>query len=158
MSAEPLYPSFDAPDLMVDETVETLQDVYAYKFDYEKRRLVVTGTGRAIKGGPVEAYRFWAVKCCLTERFQYPAYSSDFGVEFEAIIAAGYPRDIAESEIQRTIKEALMIDNRTLSVTNFAFEWQGDSCRINFELESVYSIDKVAIQRGGELSGRIQAA
>ncbi|EGQ21064.1 hypothetical protein HMPREF9372_3347 [Sporosarcina newyorkensis 2681] len=153
-----LYPSFDAPDLMADEVVETLQDVYAYKYDYDNERLVVTGTGKAVKGDPIDAYRFWAVKCCLTERYQYAAYSSDFGVEFQAIMEADYPRPIAESEIKRTIKEALMVDERTISVTTFSFEWSGDSCWINFKLESVYGIDNVEIQRGGELSGRIRAA
>lgn len=155
---EALYPSFDAPDLMVDEVVETLQDVYSYKFDYENERLVVTGSGKAIKGNSLDAYRFWAVKCCLTERYQYMAYSSDFGVEFHTIMAADYPRDIAQSEIKRTIVEALMVDERTVSVTSFTFEWEGDSCWITFQLESVYGVDKVEIQRGGELSGRVQAA
>lgn len=153
-----LYPSFDAPDLMADEVVETLQDVFAYKFNYDKEKLVVTGTGKAVKGGPIDAYRFWAVKCCLTERYQYAAYSTDFGVEFERIIAANYPRPIAESEIKRTITEALTIDNRTVSVTGFTFEWEGDSCWINFFLESVYGTDYVEIRRGGEVSGRIRAA
>ncbi|WP_060210307.1 DUF2634 domain-containing protein [Sporosarcina koreensis] len=153
-----LYPSFDAPDLMADEEVETLQDVYAYKFDYENEKLVVTGTGKAVKGDQIDAYRFWAVKCCITERFKYRSYSSDFGIEFEAIMAADYPRPIAESEIKRTITEALMVDERTVSVTGFSFEWEGDSCWINLSLESVYGTDYVEIRRGGELSGRIRAA
>ena len=158
MSAEPLYPAFDAPDLMVDELVERLQDVYAYKFDYENERLVVTGAGKTVEGNSIDAYRFWAVKCCLTERFQYSSYSDDFGVEFQSIVAAGYPRGIAESEIKRTITEALMVDDRTVSVSRFTFVWQGDSCWITFHLESVYGVDNVEIQRGGELSGRIQVA
>lgn len=158
MMTEQLYPSFDAPDLMADEEVEELREIVGYKFDYEKARLVVTGTGRAVKGGPIDAYRFWAVKCCLTERYQYAAYSSDFGVEFQSIISADYPRGIAESEIRRTITEALMVDERTVSVTGFTFYWEGDSCWISFLLESVYGIDDVEIQRGGELSGRIRAA
>ncbi|GKV54232.1 hypothetical protein NCCP2222_01790 [Sporosarcina sp. NCCP-2222] len=153
-----LYPSFDAPDLMADEEVETLQDVYAYKFDYDQERLVVTGTGKAVKGGPIDAYRFWAVKCCLTERYKYVSYTDDFGVEFERIMAADYPRPIAESEIKRTITEALMVDERTVSVGGFSFEWEGDSCWIHFDLESVYGTDYVEIRRGGELSGRIRAA
>ncbi|MHC8516981.1 DUF2634 domain-containing protein [Sporosarcina sp. ITBMC105] len=153
-----LYPSFDAPDLMADEEVETLQEVYAYKFDYANQQLVVTGTGKAVKGNPIDAYRFWAIKCCLTERYKYPAYTDDFGVEFERIATSDYPRPIAESEIRRTIVESLMVDERTVSVDAFTFDWQGDSCWISFKLESVYSTDYVEIQRGGELSGRILAA
>lgn len=156
--AEQLYPSFDAPDLMVDEEVEELRDIVGYKFDYSDERLVVTGTGRAVKGNSLDAYRFWAIKCCLTERYQYAAYSTDFGIEFQSIIAAGYPRGIAESEIKRSITEALMVDERTVTVTSFTFNWEGDSCWIAFTLESVYSVDNVEIQRGGELSGRIHAA
>lgn len=153
-----LYPTFDAPNLMADERIEDLQDVYAYKFDYEKEKLFVTGTGKAVMGNPVDAYRFWAVKCCLTERYQYPAYSSDFGVEFQRIIEANYPRAITESEIKRTIVESLMVDQRTVTVNGFSFDWSGDSCWINFNLESVYGTDYVEIQRGGELSGRVRTA
>lgn len=155
---EPLYPSFDAPNLMVDEQVENLVDVHSYKFDHEKEQLVVTRTGKAIKGSSLDAYRFWAVKCLLTERYQYSSYSPDFGIEFQRIMEADYPRSIAESEMKRTIVEALMVDDRTVSATNFSFEWEGDSCWISFILESVYSVDVVEIQRGGELSGRIRAA
>lgn len=153
-----LYPSFDAPELMADEIIENLEEVHAYKFDHEKEKLVVTGTGKALKGTPLEAYRFWAVKCLLTERYQYAAYGSDFGIEFQKIMEADYPRAIAESEIKRTISEALMVDDRTVSATSFKFDWEGDSCWITFILESVYGVDYVDVQRGGELSGRIRAA
>lgn len=155
---EQFYPSFDSPDLMAGEQVETLEEVRAAKFNLEEGQLVVTGIGKVVTGDPVDAYRFWAIKCCLTERYQYEAYSPDFGVEFQRIVEANYPRPIAESEIKRTITEALMIDGRTVSTSAFRFEWSGDSCWIYFQLESVYGIDHVEIVRGGELSGRVLAA
>lgn len=154
--SERLYPSFDAPDLMADEEVEQLEDVNAYKYDYDKEKHVVTGTGKAVLGDSRDAYLFWACKCLLTERYAYDAYSDDFGIEFERIVRANYPREIAESELKRTISEALKVDARTVSVFDFTFEWQGDSCWIDFALESVYGVHYVQLLRGGELSGRVR--
>ncbi|RIJ63598.1 DUF2634 domain-containing protein [Rummeliibacillus sp. POC4] len=156
--AEVLYPTFDEPDLVADEEIETLSDIYARKFDHEGKKTIVTGSGRTINGTAIDAYRFWVIKCLLTERYQCAAYSTDFGIEFEAIMEADYDRDIAESEIKRSITEALLVDERTVDVLDFTFEWEGDSCHITFIVESIYSIDVVEVDRGGELSGRIRAA
>lgn len=152
------YSAFDAPIVMFGEEVKTLQDVRSYKYNHDDSKLVVTGTGKTLPDAAIDAYRFWAVKCCLTERYERACYSSDFGIEFDAIVRANYPRGIAESELKRTIKEALMTDERTVNVTSFKFEWEGDSCWVYFLLESIYGVDKVEIQRGGGLNARVSAA
>ncbi len=151
-----LYPSFEPPSMFEEEEGTQAEDVVAPKFNEEKERIEVNGVGQAVIGDEKDAYRFWAIKCCLTERYQYAAYSDDFGVEFGTIIRANYPRSIAESEIERTIAEALSVDPRTVAVDNFSFEWKGDSVWMTYRVESIYNTEIYEMQRGGEGVARIR--
>ena len=54
-----------------------------------------------------------------TERFRWQIYSSNFGIELEDLPGEEY--DFITSEIPRRIVEAFSLDNRILSVENFAF-------------------------------------
>lgn len=149
------YPVWDVEDVMFDTEEEVLTDVESYAFDYKERETFVTGNGKTKRCDAKDAYIFWVVKCVATERYECEAYSTDFGVEFQAIMRKNYPRSISESEIRRSIKEALHVDNRTVNVSSFRFEWQADTCYITFEVESVYDIDTVTVEKGGYSSGRI---
>lgn len=149
------YPVWDIEDVMVDVKEEQLTDVESYEFDYVKKRTVVTGSGKTKRTDAKDAYIFWVVKCVSTERYAHEAYDTDFGIEFLDIMQKNYPKGIAESEIRRTIKEALLVDNRTVNVSNFRFSWQSDVCYITFKVESVYDIDTVTVGRGGVTSGRV---
>lgn len=149
------YPVWDIEDIMTDVKEERLENVESYAFDYEKRMTVVTGSGKTLRSNARDAYVFWAVKCVATERGVHEAYSDDFGAGLIAIIKQEYPRPITESELEREIKEALMVDSRTINVFNFRFNWDVDKLYIEFEVEHVYGMDKITAQRGGYSSGRI---
>ena len=149
------YPVWDVEDAMADIEEEALPDIESYVYDYGAREIFITGSGKTKRCGAKDAYIFWVMKCVATERYAYEAYSDDFGVGFLAIMRKGDTRSITESEIRREIKEALGVDNRTVNVSNFRFDWQADTCRIAFEVESVYGIDTVTVERGGFSSGRI---
>lgn len=131
-------------------------NVVAPKFNQETESVEVNGVGQAVIGDEKDAYRFWATKCLLTERYKYLAYSSDLGVEIESIIRSGYPREVAESEIKRTITEALLVDPRTVSVDSFTFDWQGDAVTMSFRVESVYGTDIYELTKGGENVGNVR--
>lgn len=149
------YPVWDVEDVMFDVEEEVLPEVESYAYDYKEKETFVSGSGKTRRCDAKDAYIFWVIKCVTTERYAHEAYSTDFGVEFMAIMRQNHPRSIAESEIRRSIKEALHIDNRTVNVSNFRFNWQADTCFITFEVESVYDIDTVTVERGGYSSGRI---
>lgn len=149
------YPVWDVENAMIGVEEEELQEVVSYKYDYNENETVVTGSGKTVMSTAQEAYMFWAMKCVLTERYAHEAYDDDYGVEFLRIMRKDYPRSIAESEIRRSIKEALMVDNRTINVYNFSFNWSRDNCYIGFTIESVYGIDTIAVERGGFSSGKI---
>lgn len=137
-----LYPMFDVPEDIAEEEIEApeidLNPLKTAAFDFNKGETIVDLKGRVVMAENQAAYRQWVIKCVMTERYEYLAYGPDFGVEVKAIMRANYPRDIAESELERTIREALMVDPRTVSVDNFVFEWQADSVLVKCEVESIY--------------------
>lgn len=154
--ADEVFPGFDTSDIEMTEEEAINYELRAPAYDYERERLNINPIGQAIEGDAIEAYRFWVIKCLLTERHKYLAYSDDFGVEIEEIIRTNYPRGIAESEMQRTVTEALEVDERTLSVDNFEFEWSGDALYVDFLVESIYGSDFYRYEFGGDRIGRIR--
>lgn len=150
------FVGFDTTEIEIEDDADFRQfNVVAPKFDMEKLKIKLSPVGRVEIGDEKEAYRFWVMKCLLTERYKYLGYSTDFGVEIEEIIQSDYPRDIAESEIQRTITEALLVDERTLSVDNFVFVWNGDEVKVTFEIESIYNTEVYELMKGGEDVGEL---
>lgn len=78
--------------------------------------------GRYVKGETdgLEAVR-QAVYCILnTERYQYPIYSWNYGVELADLY--GEPVTYVVPELERRIREALLCDGRVLDVNGFAFD------------------------------------
>lgn len=58
-----------------------------------------------------------------TERYSLSIYDHRYGVEFDQYI--GQPMDFVKADINRTIKEALMEDDRINDVHSFSHEVQG---------------------------------
>lgn len=133
----------------VDKSTDVNRDVEGYVFDFSKELTQTTMSGKSIRSDIHQAYLFWVWKCLHTERFKYPIYSTDFGVEIEAIIERDYDRAVTESEIERTVKEALGIDERTIEVRNFKFNWTLDGVEVEFELENIYNTDIISFRREG---------
>lgn len=65
-----------------------------------------------------------------TERYQFPIYSWDYGVEL--IDLFGKPMPYVMSELPRRIKDALIQDNRIEDVVNFEFEVNGNKLHTTF--------------------------
>ena len=69
-------------------------------------------------------------------RYSYIVYPNSYGNEILGII--GMDKDIAESELKRRIKEALMQDDRIKDVGNFEFINDGDSTLLKCTVFSIY--------------------
>ena len=102
---------------------------YTYKLDIDKGR---------IKGMTDEAdAMLQAVYLILSvERYQYPIYSYNYGVELADLI--GQPKDYVMSEAKRRITEALTQDDRIESVDEWAFETTKNSVIVTFVVHTVF--------------------
>lgn len=80
-------------------------------------------------------------KILQTERYKYLIYDWDYGVELEDLIGKNYSYVIPE--VERRIKEALLVDNRITSVTNFSFESNKGELLVNFTVTTDYGVIEV---------------
>lgn len=78
-----------------------------------------------------------AIFCILsTERYRYPVYSWNYGIELEDLY--GKPMDYVMSELQRRITEALTQDDRIEAVDNFEFETVGKRILAVFIVHTIF--------------------
>ena len=103
---------------------------YTHKLDTEKN--VVAGFV-----DNKEAYRQAVYKLLNTERYDHVIYSTDYGVELRSLI--GMPIYYVVPEIERRVTEAVMQDDRTVSVYGFAFDTSRRGVvSVTFTASSIY--------------------
>lgn len=95
------------------EQIKTSVVPEEYEIDFETCEL----TGRIVKGK--EAIKMWIYKVLRTNRYKYIIYTWDYGIELEELISKPFDRSFIESEVQRYIKEALLINDYIKDVINF---------------------------------------
>ena len=65
-----------------------------------------------------------------TERYKFPIYSWDYGVELADLF--GKPMPFVMAELPERIKEALTVDERISNVTDFEFTQNGKKLEVSF--------------------------
>lgn len=70
------------------------------------------------------------------ERYKWQIYSPYSGMEWRGLIGqdAGY----VASEIQRRVREALMMDDRVLGISKYSYTIDGDIIRASLTVNTVY--------------------
>ncbi|MCJ0586501.1 DUF2634 domain-containing protein [Enterococcus cecorum] len=84
-----------------------------------------------------QALRQAVEKLLHTERFMYEIYTDEYGIELQGLIGASF--ELVEAEISRIIKEALLVDERIVEVTDItAQKIDSTSLLIMFSVESIF--------------------
>lgn len=94
--------------------------------------------GRRIRGtvDGLESMRQAVYLILSTERYAYPIYSHNYGVELADLI--GQPEDYIMSEVKRRITEALTQDDRIESVDGWVFETAKKHIIVIFTVHTVF--------------------
>lgn len=71
-----------------------------------------------------------------TERYAYPIYSFDYGVEFCDLI--GMDSQLAVPEIKRRVSEALLQDDRIVSVGDWDFNINKKKVFVTFVVKTIF--------------------
>lgn len=71
-----------------------------------------------------------------TERYDFPIYSWDYGIELVDLI--GKPMPYVMAEIPRRVEDALLQDDRIKDVRNFEFEVNKRKLHVTFEVVTKY--------------------
>ena len=118
----------------IDERRKKVKEVInqpSVAFDFEKGDFVRDGSNKMVRADGREAYMQWCWKVVQTEREAFLAYSDEIGTEFEHM--EDFPdRDSRESEIERTITDALLVHPATEYVRNFIFDYSSGDAVVSF--------------------------
>ena len=128
MAENPYLPQ-TGDDLDLIEFAMEQQPSHTYKLDIDRGR--VKGTTEDADALLQAVYLILSV-----ERYQYPIYSYNYGVELVDLI--GQPKDFVMSEVKRRITEALTQDDRINSVDGWAFENTKKSLVVTFAVHTIY--------------------
>lgn len=114
------------------------QPSLTYRLDFDRKRI----------GGKVDnedAILQMVMKILYTERYAYVIYSSNYGVELDRLIGQEY--DFIISDLERTITEALLADDRILSITDFTTEQTAiDRMAVSFRVNSVVGATNISTE------------
>lgn len=100
-----------------------------YKLDLEKKRIVG-------KIDNEDAILQLVLKILHTERYAYVIYSQNYGIELDRLIGQDY--NFIVSDIERTMTDALLADDRILSITDFKTEQDTiDTMSVSFTVNSI---------------------
>ena len=85
----------------------------------------------------LEAVKQAVFKILNTERYLYPVYSWDYGIELDDLF--GEPADYVCAELERRVREALTTDDRIDYVDGFKFDLsKKKSVSVAFTVHSIY--------------------
>lgn len=113
------------------------------------------GMNKLVDSDGIESWKSWCINCIQTERYKHLAYSSDFGIELDAVFAAT-SREEAESILTRQVTEAIMADpyQRTKYIEDIMFEWTNpDTVAVKVIVQGIeeVTIDVTAYITKGEI-------
>lgn len=86
-------------------------------------------TGKLVYG--LEALKVWIFLCLMTQRYRYPVYSWDYGIDLEQYIGKTYSADFVQTDSEDEIKEALTINDHIQDVQDFTVDRDDDSVKIS---------------------------
>lgn len=117
-------------DYQVTELEEVEQLSKTYCLDFRSKRII--GKIDGLKAVTQSIY-----KILNTERQSQAIYNEDYGVELERFI--GQDEDFVKSDIQRTVTEAILSDDRVVEVINVNIgDLKGDTMYISFDVSTIY--------------------
>lgn len=137
-----MIPVYDYEEIVADME-EYIEPSYTYMLDFENKRI----TGFVDEKKAIEQAIH---KMLQTERNAYMIYGTvegiDYGIELNRLI--GKDMSFVTNDIERTIEEALLNDERILSIEDFQIiEQKNDRLYVSFVVKSVFgniSIEEVA--------------
>lgn len=134
MSAE--FPFVGGSTIAYDN--EELPLFIEYDWDFERNCFKLNASGGRIKVTGDDALKVWVYKALMTERNQYLAYSTRYGIELKPFIGKVMGVNERYSELKRVIIECLMVNPYIKSIDSIEFESNGDKVDCKIELTTIY--------------------
>lgn len=127
------FPTFEIP--VSEEWMEQPEATYlpAPLFDFEKGDFVRDGRNRVVMVDGLQAYKNWVHKSLQTQHGACLAYL-DIGVDYDGAMSEETPGAV-QSELERSITEALLMHPMTERVRDFEFSWDNETLFVSFTVK-----------------------
>lgn len=88
-----------------------------------------------------QALKIWVRRALhmQSQRFEYTAWSFDYGNELRSLLGYAGNRGILESLLRRYIRDALLISPYIREVDGFSFSYQNSKVAASFSVTTVYN-------------------
>lgn len=86
----------------------------------------------------LDAMKQFIRKAIITARARYPIYTDDYGCELPELIGQDVTRNYIDAEIPRTVREALIYDDRVTAVARVSAERRGDAVFIMATVDTIF--------------------
>ncbi|MBZ9615286.1 DUF2634 domain-containing protein [Clostridium estertheticum] len=115
-----------------------------YAWDFVNDDFLLTDGKNTLVTG-IDAVKVWAWKALHTPRYRYLAYSWNYGNEFEDLINKGYSNEVLKSEIERCLKEALLISAYITSIQDISIVIDGSKVSVDFTIVTIYGEASISV-------------
>lgn len=110
----------------------------SFLFDFKKGDFVLKD-GKLVVLEGIEALKMWIIKVIRTEKFRFRIYENtefendeQYGVMLEDLIGSNFDREFIEAEIEREVREALLLHEYIVSVDEWQFERNSKKMTVSF--------------------------
>lgn len=126
----------DVPEFLEEDEEYDTEYKRTIKWDIEKGDFVRDGANKVQESTGIEGFMTWCYKIAMTERYACLAYPDEIGAEMEDATDDD-EAEIVESQVERTITEAIEVNPRTEWIGDFEFTWNGDVMHCTFYVKGV---------------------
>lgn len=106
-------------------------------WDFEKN-IPIFQDGKPLEVTGLEAVKVWIWKALHTARYQYDAYTWDYGNELESLIGSDLSEELKQSEAIRYVKEALEVCPYVEQVEPVQVSFEGSVFTIFCKVQTKY--------------------
>lgn len=124
---------------MLPEVSEAAENSEITEYEIQSSRTYELRPASGTIGGLIDeldAMEQVVYKILNTERFEYPLYTWNYGIELNELI--GEPITFVLPELERRIAEALMQDERITAVDSLEFEISGGAVLVSFVVNTIF--------------------
>lgn len=141
-----LFPFIDGTisDDIIENKSDNLPVFKEILWDFNKNEFEITKGNLKIVEGK-EALKIWIYKALNTKRYKHIIYTWNYGCELEDLIGRNNYRELIKKEMQRYIKEALLVNKYISDVSSTAINSDGDKLEIDIAVKTVYGDVEVSL-------------
>lgn len=129
-----LFPAIQPAAVQAETPLPLCREI---AWDFAKN-IPIFQDGKPLEVTGLEAVKVWIWKALHTARYQYEAYTWDYGNELESLIGSDFSDELKQSEAIRYVKEALEICPYIERVEQVKANFEDSTFTISCKVQTIY--------------------